>query len=753
MNEVLFFSVKHKNKLLIFLTFFILFFSFFIKDIKFTGSSNKFFIKNDPSYIFYKNILKKFGSDNEITISIQGDNLFTHKNLTIIYKMITEIKQLDGILEINSLFNKKNIVYKNNALYTNVFIDPYNIPIEKKQLEEIKNDALNNPLIYKNLISDNGKILLLNIKVINSSKHDFNIKITHQIENILQKYQNKLNANLTQFGTAYISEEIIKYISHDMKFNIPIAILIIFIIIYFILKNIKLTLIPIITSTLTIIVIFGFMGLTGIEVSILTAVIPALIILIGTTEDSYLIHEFVEEKNKLHTSKDIMIKIISKKLSLSIILTSITTIIGFASIYVNKIVILQDFAIVSAFGLFVNFLITIILVPIIFHSFNIKIHYEKTIKYTKILNFANNIFLYHTKKLYFILFLALSIFISFIPKILLDNNILGYFKENSQIIKRANYFKTYTNGIQSFYIIVKTPKKNNLKKWKYLHAIEKIQSFINSKKSKFNYSLSVANYIELINKEMHNGNNKFYKIPKSNFLISQYYMFFHRKYLKDYIDEKYQIAKIDVWHNIFSSKEFNKEKQLLENFIQKNIDPSIQVIITGKNVLLNKAVDTISIGQTKSMMMLFVIVFILISIAFKNIKAGFVVLIGNIIPIVSLFGIMGMFGIPLNVVTAVIATITFGIVVDDTIHLMIRYKYEHKNCNKITAISNTIKGEGRAVLMTTFSLIAGYTTLIYSNFIPVIQFAILSIIVIFIAMLSDLFFIPSLLKKINITKD
>jgi len=753
MENFLFFFVKYRNRFLVFLILLISISAFFIKDIKVTGSTSKFFIKDDPEYHFYLDTVHQFGSDNSVIISIKGDNLFTHKVLTKIAEMIDDIKTIKGVIKVDSIFNQQNIIYRNDELHTNVFIDPEEIPIDQKVLEQVKQDAINNPLVYKNLVSDNGKLLLLNVTVKNSTEGEFNSDITKQIQKILAKYNNDLNG-LLQFGNPYTNYKVIEYIFHDTKFTVPFAILVIFLTIFWSLKNLKLTMIPVTTSTLSIVAVLGFMGITGIELSILTAVVPALVILIGTTEDSYLVSEFVEEKDIHKSNKDMIIKMISAKLGLPIILTSFTTIVGFASIYLNKIVMLQDFAIVATFGLFINFIITIILVPIMLHYMNINASKQTTINYTTILDFAKNVFLKHTKKVYVLIVLVVIIFASFIPKIILDNNTLNYFKKDSEVRKRADYFKKYTNGIQSFYIVIKAPKKRAFKNWKYLHELEKIQNFIKSDKIKFKFSLSIANNLALVNKEMHDGDKKFYKVPKSHNLTAQYYLFFHRKDIKKYVNESYSTAKIDVWHNIFSSSEFNKQKAILAEFIKKNIDPSLEITITGKNVLLNKAADTISVGQTKSVLTTFLVVFLVISLVFRTMKAGIVILAGNIIPIIILFGVMGMFDIPLNVVTAIIATITFGIVVDDTIHLMMRYRYEHhKEFDKFKAVTNSITGEGRAVLMTTISLMIGYFTLATSEFVPVIQFALLSIIVIFVAVLSDLFFVPSLIKNIDIIKE
>ena len=750
MNNFLFHFVKYRKIYLAILFLNLAFFAFFIKDLKVTGSTNKFFIENDPEHLFYLKTTEKFGSDNTLVIAIKGDDLFTHDKLVKVDNLIEDIKKIKGVIKVDSIFNQQNIIYRNGELHTNVFVDPDEIPKNQKVLNQVKQDAINNHLIYKNLVSDNGKLLFLNVTAKNDSNSEFNKKLTKQIAILLKKYRNELNSPI-QFGSPYINSKVMAYILHDTKYTVPFAVLVILLTIYWNLKDLKLTSIPVTTSALSIVVVLGFMGLTGIEFSILTAIIPALVILLGTTEDAYLVTEFVEEKEEYKSDKDMIIKMISAKLGLAILLTATTTIIGFASIYLNKIVMLKDFAIVSAFGLFTNFLITIILVPIMLHYFNIKTTKSNTVNYTLILNFAKNVFEHHTKKVWLIALGSVILSAIFIPKIILDNNTLNYFKKDSVVRQRADYFKHYTNGIQSFYIVVKAPKKKAFKQYKYLHALEKIQNFIKSDKIKFNFSISMADDIALVNQGMHDGNKKFDKVPKSHNLIAEYYLFFHRKDIRKYVDEQYQVAKIDVWHNIFSSSEFNKQKQILQTFIKNNIDPSLKITLTGKNVLLNKAADTISIGQTKSIIATFLAVFILISLAFKTVKGGFVILAGNLVPVIMLFGVMGLFNIPLNVVTAIIATITFGIIVDDTIHLMMRYKYEreHKE-TQYEAILHSIDGEGRAVLLTTISLMIGYFTLATSDFIPVIEFALLSIFVIFIAVLSDLFFVPSILKNIDL---
>lgn len=750
-KEFLFFFIKNRKISLIVVFLATIFFSYFIKDIKFSSATNKFFINNDVEYLFYLESIKQFGSDNSLVVSIKGDDLFEKEKLNKLKTLIEELKKVPHIDSIDSIFNKQNFVYRDEELHTDVFIDPYNIPNSQKERLQAKQDAVANPLINHNLISDDGKMLLLNITVEHFDDSNLNKVVTQDVDLILNKYKDSFDEVLL-FGNPYINEQVLSYIWHDTLYTIPFAIAVILLIILYNLKSFKLTLIPFTTSLISILIVLGFMGLTGIEFSMLTSIIPALIVLIGTTEDSYLVSEYVSEKT-LTDDKDIIIKAISKKLGLAIILTTTTTVIGFASIYFNQIIVLQDFALVSSFGLFINFIITVIIVSNMLHGMKIDVTRKHTINYEGIIESAKQVYIKHTKKVYMVVAGVMIVFMSFVPNIVLDNNTLNYFKKDSDVRQRAEHFKTYTNGIQSFYIVVEAPKKKAFKEWKYLHELEKIENFL-KKDTKFNYAISIADNLSIVNKEMMGeGDEKYYFVPKNSNLIAQYYMFFHRKDIKKYVSQDYKTAKIDVWHNIFSSSEFNKQKAILQEYIKNNIDPSLKVSITGKNVLLNKAADTIAYGQTYSVIATLFVVFMMISFVFKNLKAGVVILLGNLVPISILFGLMGMMDIPLNVVTAIIATITFGIVVDDTIHLMMKYKHESQNhTDKDNAVLSSIKAEGQAILLTTISLMLGFLTLTTSDFIPIIEFALLSMLVIFVAILSDLYFVPSLLKNINIIK-
>jgi len=301
-------------------------------------------------------------------------------------------------------------------------------------------------------------------------------------------------------------------------------------------------------------------------------------------------------------------------------------------------------------------------------------------------------------------------------------------------------------GARTFYITFETNKKRAFKEYKYLHEMEKVKDYI-LHHSKFNFAVSLADHISMVSQAMNDGNPKYYKVPKNRFLIEQYLLFFHRKDLKHYVTTDYSKANMVVWHNIFSSKKFIKEKEKLEQFIKKNIDPNIKVHIVSQSILIAKSATTILKGEIYSIFVILITVFILMTIVFRNFKAGIVIVIANGLPILLVFIIMGILGIELNMVTAMVAAISFGIVVDDTIHILLHYKHDYEKTKQVdNSIIDSIKKEGRAVILTSTYLSIGFLILITSSFIPVREYALLSVYVIIFALLSDLFITPILIK-------
>jgi hypothetical protein len=245
---------------------------------------------------------------------------------------------------------------------------------------------------------------------------------------------------------------------------------------------------------------------------------------------------------------------------------------------------------------------------------------------------------------------------------------------------------------------------------------------------------------------MNGGAPKFYAIPADSNLISQYLLLFQRDDLSRFVTSDFGEISIMVRHHVGSSHEINTILAELDAYMKKNINPHFKYEFTGEYILINKAAESLVLNSVSSLAFTLFVVFLCMYFLFWSIKAGAISLVPNIFPIIVNFGIMGMLNIPLNVGTAMVADIAIGIAVDDTIHFMTRYNREmRERQDRDAAIAATLHDEIRPVICSSLALAGGFAICAASNFIPVIQFGLLSAEVMIVAIIGELFITPIIL--------
>ncbi|MBI9103784.1 MAG: MMPL family transporter [Spirochaetales bacterium] len=276
----------------------------------------------------------------------------------------------------------------------------------------------------------------------------------------------------------------------------------------------------------------------------------------------------------------------------------------------------------------------------------------------------------------------------------------------------------------------------------------------------FDKIISIADYIQLLNREMNVGiEGDFDRIPasedpRSANLIAQYVLNLHREEIEPYVTADWSEARIIIKHNISSSRNIKETVKGIEKDIRimlDEVDPLLEFKVTGENVLINDAADSITKSQVLGLGLLLTTIFIIMSILFMNIKAGLLSLIPNLFPVFLFFGFMGIFKIPLNLGTCMVAAIAIGLSVDDTIHFMTSFNHElRKTQDKKLAVKNVMGSEIRPIISTSISLILSFGTLTLAQLMPLVYFGFLSAIVILRALIADLLITPILLSKFQL---
>lgn len=727
---------------------------FSARTLKLDSSTDGMMIEGDPAIAFYHDTLHKFGTDNITVVSVRDKDLFTPAKLEKLEKLLFDLQDIPGVSKTESLFSATNFKDVGGSLETGPLMDLP--PATPEEATRIRDDALRNPTLLGNLISRDGTTTAINLFAeVDRSDRDFHVRFSRQVDEVIAKHQTGFDESF-QFGMSYARRLIAENIIGDQMSLVPLSTLALLLTLIISMRSLSGAAMPLITAGISVILTAGFMGWMGIPINILTVIAPALIIVIGSTEDIHMLSEFGEGMHESKGLKDEAIRYMADKVGVAVMFTSVTTFLGFLSIVVNEITILKQFGIVAAFGLFVNPLITFTVGPVFLHFFGPRKlggAHESGAKANwvdkffhilemKILRIINQ---HRTAVLVSMLGGAALIGV-FLVQVKVDNDFLGYFKKTSDIRSRSNILHDRLSGAQTFFIRITSGFPGTFKKPDHLSEVSAIQRYI-AEKGLFDKSQSLTDQIALIHREMNGGKPEFHIIPDKADLISQYLLLIHRDDTERFVTADYGEINVLVRHNLSSSHELSAALKDLEAHLQKNLNPYLKFSFTGENILINKAADTMARGQVQSLSLVLFLVFVCMTILFVNVKAGFLSLIPNVVPIVINFGIMGLLGIPLNTGTAMVAAIAIGIAVDDTIHLMTRYNKEMRLLqDQKKAIEACMRAEIRPVVSTSVALMLGFAFLGFSNFVPVIYFGLLSAQVMIFAVLADLFLTPILLS-------
>ena len=735
--------------------FITIFSSFGLLQLKIDSSSESMINAKDKSIPIYNQIIKEFGSDNLILIHYQHDDLFSTDKIKIVDEVSYALQNLKIVEKVESLTTTLHIRNTQDGLEIASLINT--LPETKKAAQVIKENALYSPLIVGNQLSKDGKKAAIIVTLRPAfKKAKFNRQAYELIEKTIQPlYQNF--DSVFQIGNPRLSVEFEEGMLSDITKITPLGGFVLFLSLVLMLRTAMAAFLPIITSVLSIIWTFGLLGYFGIPINLLTVVLPALIIVIGSTEDTHMLAVYLEAIAKDKARQRFpAIQFMARHVGLPVIITSFTTIIGFLANAFSDITLISHFGIGSALGMFSNLIVTILVLPTLLKLFGSKKNQTNTDAKTKkrwviiFLEFIERASDLHQKKIIIITSCCLVIFTFFSLQVTVSNDPLSFFKQDSQIVANSHTIHKNLAGIQVFFITINAAKGKDFRHPSELKKLELIETFMKTQRV-YDKTVSINDYLKLINQEIHESNPTFYKIPHTQALIEQYLMLFQRHDIKRVLSSDYRRVNIIVRHNLSDSAVLNLYLEQLSVKMQQLLNNTNTFSLTGKNLLINKAAESLFTSQVWSITILIAIICVLMSIMYSSLTAGLVSLIPNLIPVIVMFGVMGILGISLNPGTAIVAVIAIGIAIDDTIHILSTYNKEcRRDGNQIAAAKRAVKAEAIPVIATSLSLAAGFLILSVSTLHIISQFGQLSALTMIVAMFSDLLITPILFKRIQL---
>ncbi len=714
----------------------------------------------DANKAFYKITQETFGSDNIIVVFVEDKEIFTAKKLKLLQDVASQLAAIQGVAKVNSLFTLKNFRHTDGGLESKRFFE--NVPDTEAEIERLRRDALRNPFT-RNLLSSDGTAMAIQIHAHSGlAGAGVDARLVDDVDRIVAPLQEKAVSFVSnessfqrvfQMGPPYLRQTLGEAIIGDQDLLIALALGVMLIAFIFRLKSLSGLIVPLLTAGLSILWTLGFMGAMGLPVTMLTAIVPVLIIVLGSTQGIQMLGRYVEGLRESSAKHDTVLSM-ADGLGLAFFLALVAMCLGFLSIILNDIKMLRQFGMVATVALLFNFVITVTLVPLYLRAFGSRQNPVDAadVKERSVFERATDALLLamsakKTPVLTIAAILSLAIGSGAIW-ININNDPRSFFEQESPIHTRSTIFAERLHGIQTFTIVFGAENDGAFKDPELLNEVKKVQDFI-KQMNLFDATLSLADLVALLNREMNNGDEQYFRIPASTELNQYLTDILSRSDIESYVSANFRQATIHVWHDLSASYDLSRALDRLKEFTD-TLDKRLEVRFTGADILINAAADSLFVGQAKSLLSLIIIVFTMISVLFMSFKAALIVLAPNLIALFILFGLMGYLDIPLNIATVMIAVVTLGIAMSHTLYLMIRHNEEiGKVASEKLAMERTIRTEMTSIIVISIGLALGFGTLLAASLRPVIYFGGLSAIMMLVALAANLFITPILLASMR----
>lgn len=707
-----------------------------------------FFPKDDPTIRDYQYLEDQFGrDDNIIMVGFRSDSLLSQSVLSDLQSITDSAAQIENIEDVRSILSAQQINREGQRLT----FDPY---VDKNKLQLISRDSLkanlsDDPFVEGLLINKDATATAFYLEI-ESGKNNYGVRdqIITDLEEVLSPFNERYNFKIS--GIPYYRNQYVHYLNDEILFYISLSSILVILLLWGLYRSVTGVIIPIFIVWLTILFTLAVMQLTGGYFEIMTSTIAPILLCVGVADSIHMLSKY-DDARLQGLDKPGSVKEMLLTLGSATFLTSITTAIGFGTLMTSGIVPMKRFGIYTAAGVMIAFVITIFFVPSSLTVANVKRIYKD--KSAGIFRFFDTILnaLSHFNRTYFkpitVVFFAVSIAIasgSFFLKV--NGKVFDELGEETEPIQHARFFSEELSPPFPMEFIINTQSKNGIADPAFLEKLEESTSYMRT----FPEVQRVTSFNTLL-KEVHQtmapDKASVGKIPDNEQLIAQYLLLLEvsdTEFLDRIADFSYQKVRVAAQIKDAGSHRVTQVRDSLSVYLQNKF-PDSEVTITGSTILSADLNGKIVTSLFKSILLAFVLISGIMAFLFRNVRMVFISLVPNILPLLMVAGIMGFAGIDIKSSTAVIFTIAFGIAVDDSIHYMARLRVEMKRGRTLNeALNLTTQKTGKAIIITSLILLAGFGTLLTSVFSSTVYMGLLVCLTVFGALLADLILLPSL---------
>ena len=776
--------LKNPKSIFVLLLITLLSFGYFSKDFRLDASSETLLIEGDPDLEYLKEVTERYGSKEFLVLTYTpNEDMVAESSINNLLSLKYKIQSLDWVHSVITLLDIP-LLANSEAPLQERLMSFKTLKDENVDVERGFKEILDSPIFRNFVISEDGKTSGVIVYLKKEELKDIESKSEKEIKIYKDRLKKNNHKNITQIreviksyddvgkiylgGIPMIADDMMSFIKSDIIIFGLGALLFIIVTLWFLFKKLIWILIPISSCFFSVLIMTGLLGLLGWKVTVISSNFIALMLILTMAMNIHMSTRFLQLRNDFPNQSNFeIISMTTGKMFWPIIYTVLTTVCAFLSLIFSGIKPIIDFGWMMTLGLITSFIITFTLLPSLLGFIsdnNIKIKQDGD---SKITSFFGKISINNKGSVFMITSFIIVLSVVGISRLEVENSFINYFNKNTEIYKGMKLIDEKLGGTTPLEIILKFPEKvavesgeddefeswddeggkDDEKYWFTKDKIEKIQNVHNylDNLPAVGKVLSFSSIVEVATQL---NNNKPLGSLEMGVLYSKIPESIKKDIIDPYISIKDNEARISL--RIIDSQDGLRRNDLinqinydLENKLKINKD---EFKLAGVLILFNNLLQSLFKSQILTLGLVMIGIFAMFIALFRNVKLSLIGVVPNFIAAFFILGIIGLLGIPLDMMTITIAAITIGIAVDNSIHYIYRFKEEFlktKDYNKTLEICHSTVGV--AILNTSITIIFGFSILVFSNFIPTIYFGVFTGIAMLLAMVSVLTLLPSLI--------
>ena len=716
-----------------------------------------FYPEEDPVIEDYELLEEEFGrDDNTILIAFKDDSLISPTVLKDIEALTAEFESIPFITTVRSITNAQQIRNVNDRLRFSEYIDE--IPESSEALASLKENLTNDPFLEGALINKEGTAtaFMLQINEEDNTYPNRNQIIT-DIRSITEQYESRYE--FRKSGIPFFRNQYVNLLNGEIVIYIGFSSVLIILLLWYLYRSIWGVLFPMIIVWTTLLFTVAIIHLTGGYLEIMSSTIAPILLCVGVADSIHMISKYDDAREKGIPKKASILEMLST-LGSATFLTSVTTAIGFASLLSSSVMPMAKFGLYTAVGVLIAYVVTIFFLPVaLSKSKKERVFNEKSGSFypliSKILNKITALNRMHYRKVLVVAVLLTAILFTGVRHVDVNGKVFDDLGEDTELMQDSDFFTQNLTPQFPLEFIINTDTPDGVLTHDLMTRLNAFESYL----LQYDEIERVAG-LHMLMKEVHTvltdtsetGNISQSVLPDNDSSIAQYALLLEindAPMLERLVNFNYSKVRMTAFTEDVGSKRINEMRDSISAYLDENF-PNESVTLTGTTILSADLTNKIVFSLAWSILIAVVAISIIMMLLFRNAYMVLISLIPNLIPLLAIAGVMGLFNVDIKPSTAVIFTIALGIAVDDSIHYLARFRIEYLRSGALFAsLTKTTVQTGRAIIVTSLILIAGFGTLITSAFTSTAMMGILVCTTIAAALFADLFVLPSLFYLIK----